>query len=115
MSRPAKFKDAIYQSAIRLFSERGLSGTGIREIAKEAGVSDEALAEVFALQRKAMWRLDYISSENSQGFHSDQEAARILGESIDYSRQAQAAALRLLAGGEPATAGRAPASEGPPA
>jgi nitrite reductase (cytochrome c-552) len=75
--------------------------------AKEAGVGDEALAEVFALQRKAMWRLDYISSENSQGFHSDQEAARVLGESIDYSRQAQAAALRLRAGGEPATAGRA--------
>jgi nitrite reductase (cytochrome c-552) len=66
--------------------------------AREAGVSDEALAEVFVLQRRAMWRLDYISSENSQGFHADQEAARILGESIDYSRQAQAAALRLRAG-----------------
>lgn len=42
-----------------------------------------------------MWRLDFISSENSFGFHADQEAARILGESIDYSRQAQAQALRL--------------------
>ena len=37
----------------------------------------------------------HISSENSRGFHADQEAARILGESIDYSRQAQAMALRL--------------------
>ena len=44
-----------------------------------------------------MWRLDYISSENSRGFHADQEATRILGESIDYSRQAQALALRLRA------------------
>jgi nitrite reductase (cytochrome c-552) len=44
-----------------------------------------------------MWRLDFISSENSIGFHADQEAMRILGESIDYSRQAQALALRLRA------------------
>jgi AcrR family transcriptional regulator len=43
MARPVRFKDAIYQSATRLFSERGLSGTGIREIAKEAGVSEAAL------------------------------------------------------------------------
>jgi nitrite reductase (cytochrome c-552) len=65
--------------------------------AKAAGASDERLAPVFALQRKAMWRLDYISSENSRGFHADQESARILGESIDYSRRAQAMALRLRA------------------
>ena len=50
-----------------------------------------------------MWRLDYISSENSEGFHADQEAARILGESIDYSRQAQALALRLRAPKAPGT------------
>ncbi len=66
--------------------------------AKAAGATDEELAEVFALQRKAMWRLDFISSENSSGFHAPQEAARILAESIDYSRQAQSAALRLKAG-----------------
>jgi nitrite reductase (cytochrome c-552) len=71
--------------------------------AKAAGAKDEQLAPVFALQRKAMWRLDYISSENSRGFHADQEAARILGESIDFSRQAQAMALRLRAPDAPST------------
>jgi nitrite reductase (cytochrome c-552) len=64
--------------------------------AKEAGLTDEQLAEVFDLQRKSMWRLDYISSENSRGFHAAQESARILGESIDFSRQAQTKALRLM-------------------
>jgi nitrite reductase (cytochrome c-552) len=63
--------------------------------AQENGANDEELKPIRMLQRKAMWRLDYISSENSKGFHADQEAARILGESIDYSRQAQAAAFRL--------------------
>jgi nitrite reductase (cytochrome c-552) len=71
--------------------------------AQAAGASDEQLAPVFALQRKAIWRLDYVSSENSRGFHADQEAARILGESIDYSRQAQAMALHLRAPEVPRT------------
>ena len=42
-----------------------------------------------ALQRKAQWRLDFIAAENSMGFHARQEAARILGEAIDYARQGQ--------------------------
>ena len=73
--------------------------------AKAAGATDAQLAEVYRLQRKSMWRLDYISSENSRGFHADQEAARILGESIDYSRRAETAALRLRAGEDPDTSG----------
>jgi len=75
--------------------------------AKAAGATPEQLAEIEKLQRQAMWRLDFISSENSMGFHADQEAMRILGESIDYSRQAEIAAMRLMQPSEPA------ASEGP--
>jgi len=69
--------------------------------AMAAGATDEQLAPIFADQRRAMWRLDYISSENSMGFHAPQEAVRVLGESIDFSRRAQAAALRLRAGEAP--------------
>lgn len=76
----------------------------IRE-AQAAGASREDLAELFALQRKAMWRLDFINSENSKGFHASQESARILGESIDYSRRAQAMALRWRAPEAPSTEG----------
>jgi nitrite reductase (cytochrome c-552) len=65
--------------------------------AEAIGATPEQLAPIFDLQKKAMWRLDFVSSENSNGFHADQEAMRILGESIDYSRQAEAAALRLRA------------------
>lgn len=66
--------------------------------AQQAGATEDQLAPIRQLQKKAMWRLDYISSENSKGFHADQEAARVLGESIDYSRQAQAAAYLLRTG-----------------
>jgi nitrite reductase (cytochrome c-552) len=63
--------------------------------AKKAGATDEQLAAVFALQRKAQWRLDFVAAENSMGFHAPAEAARILAESIDYSRQAEIAAKGL--------------------
>jgi nitrite reductase (cytochrome c-552) len=71
--------------------------------AQAAGATQEQLAPILELQRKAMWRLDYISSENSRGFHAPQEAARILAESMDYSRQAQVRALALRAPVMPAS------------
>jgi nitrite reductase (cytochrome c-552) len=65
--------------------------------AKEAGASDSQLAPILETQRKAQWRLDFVAAENSMGFHAPQELARILGESIDLSRQAQLAAVTLRA------------------
>jgi nitrite reductase (cytochrome c-552) len=64
------------------------------KLAKSAGASDAALAPALELHRKAQWRLDFVAAENSMGFHAPQEAARILGEAIDYARQAQVIALK---------------------
>lgn len=60
--------------------------------AKARGATDEQLAAARDFQRKAQFRLDFISAENSTGFHAPQEAARILAESIDFARQGQVAA-----------------------
>nr|HPI77099.1 ammonia-forming cytochrome c nitrite reductase subunit c552 [bacterium] len=65
--------------------------------AKNAGASDSELAPALALQRKAQWRLDYVSSENSMGFHAPQEAMRLLAESIDFSRQGQISMMKAYA------------------
>ena len=62
--------------------------------AKAAGASEAQLADALALQRKAQWRLDFVNAENSMGFHAPQETARVLGEAIDYARQAERAANR---------------------
>jgi len=59
--------------------------------AVRAGRSDAELATARALQRRAQFLLDYVDAENSTGFHAPQEAARILGESINLSRQGQIA------------------------
>jgi nitrite reductase (cytochrome c-552) len=62
--------------------------------AKAAGASDAALEEARKLHRRASLRWDFVSSENSTGFHSPQEAARVLADAIDYARQAQLSAER---------------------
>jgi nitrite reductase (cytochrome c-552) len=59
---------------------------------------DPALKELGELQRAAQWRLDFVAAENSMGFHAPQESARILGESIDLSRQAEVKAVALARG-----------------
>ena len=57
--------------------------------AKRLGATAERLGPALELQRKAQWRIDFVAAENSMGFHAPAEAARILAESIDFSRQAQ--------------------------
>jgi nitrite reductase (cytochrome c-552) len=59
--------------------------------AKAAAKSDAELATAQDFQRKAQFYLDFVEAENSTGFHAPQEAARILGESIDFSRKGQIA------------------------
>lgn len=55
--------------------------------AKAAGASESVIHEAQQLQRQAQFRLDYVSAENSMGFHAPQESARILAESVDLARQ----------------------------
>jgi len=83
--------------------------------AKNAGATPEQLAPALALQRRAQWRLDFVAAENSMGFHAPAEVARILAESIDYSRQAQLAlaAWRDGAAAKPASPASAGGSAAP--
>jgi hypothetical protein len=59
--------------------------------AKAAGRKDADLLAARYLQRRSQFYLDFVEAENSTGFHAPQEAARILGESIDFARQGQIA------------------------
>jgi nitrite reductase (cytochrome c-552) len=70
------------------------------EAAQATGAPEGALAAARAAQRRGQFYLDFVESENSNGFHAPQEAARILGVAIDHFRQGQVA-LRPL----PARAG----------
>jgi nitrite reductase (cytochrome c-552) len=63
--------------------------------ARAAGIPDEALAPAIRLQREAQFRIDYIYSEGSHGFHAPQESARILAEALDMAREGQVIATML--------------------
>ncbi|MBK8231560.1 MAG: ammonia-forming cytochrome c nitrite reductase subunit c552 [Candidatus Eisenbacteria bacterium] len=90
--RTARLMDRSLDAVVALISEI--------EQAMAAGATDAQLAEARALQRRAQYRVDFINAENSTGFHAPQEAARILGEAIDYAQQGRlsVAKLRLVAG-----------------
>ena len=59
--------------------------------ARASGRTDAELAEARNFQRKAQFYLDFVEAENSMGFHAPQEATRILGESVNFSRLGQRA------------------------
>lgn len=59
--------------------------------AKAEGMSPAQIEIALAFQRKAQFLVDFVASENSTGFHAPQEAARVLTQSIDYSRRGEMA------------------------
>lgn len=79
----------------RTYKLRGLAMDALVQLiedivaAKNAGASDADLAAARENQRKAQFFLDFVEAENSMGLHAPQEATRILGESINFSRLGQ--------------------------
>jgi len=73
------------------------------KVAKAATKTDTELATAQDFQRKAQFYLDFVEAENSTGFHAPQEATRILGESIDFSRQGQIVLRGGKTSAQPAT------------
>jgi nitrite reductase (cytochrome c-552) len=92
-----ELKDRIEQIQDRHWQLRQIAMTALMGLiadlkaAKEAGKSDADLLTARYLQRRAQFYLDFVEAENSTGFHPPQEAARILGESLNFARQGQLA------------------------
>lgn len=64
---------------------------GDLKAAHGGGRRDAGVTAAQEFQRKAQFLLDFVEAENSTGFHAPQEAARVLGQSIDLARQGQLA------------------------
>jgi nitrite reductase (cytochrome c-552) len=100
----------------RTFGLRNLAMDALVELiadlaaARAAGAGDAALAPARSFQRRAQFFLDFIEAENSMGFHAPQEAARILGQSIDAARRGQVALRGLLPPAHAAIAATPPAA-----
>ncbi|MDQ3697583.1 MAG: ammonia-forming cytochrome c nitrite reductase subunit c552 [Gemmatimonadota bacterium] len=94
-----ELRDRVFVIQDRTFEMRNMAIDAAlqltREIAQQVRSDSVAAATYIGLardyQRKAQFLADFIEAENSMGFHADQEAARILAKSIDYSRRGQMA------------------------
>jgi nitrite reductase (cytochrome c-552) len=93
----------------RTFSLRNIAMDALMDLiadikaAREAGTPDPQLAAARDFQRKGQFYLDFVEAENSTGFHAPQEAARILGEAINFCRKGQ---LALRTGNWPSKQGQ---------
>jgi nitrite reductase (cytochrome c-552) len=106
--------DLIQQRNFDLMQRGGVAITALMDAvlaAKKEGASPEQLNAALELQRKAQWRLDFVAAENSMGFHAPQEAAKVLGEAIDYARQGEVAASKWRTGPAKVAVAPAPAAK----
>lgn len=92
-------QDKVFQT--KLVLEQALSDAidAITNATKNSGAKADMMNQARSLHRKAQWRWDYISAENSMGWHSPSEALRVLGQGIDMARQAQIKANLAIGAG----------------
>ena len=87
----------VYTIQDRTFELRNIAIDALLELvdgierARAADSTNATLEVARRYQRAAQFFADFVEAENSMGFHASQESARILGNSINFSRLGQAA------------------------
>jgi nitrite reductase (cytochrome c-552) len=90
-----ELKSRVEQIQTRNYQMRNLAMDALVDLindiktAKANGATDDQLKSARDFQKRAQFYLDFVEAENSTGFHAPQEAARILSQSIDFSRKGQ--------------------------
>ncbi|HYH05479.1 MAG TPA: ammonia-forming cytochrome c nitrite reductase subunit c552 [Thermoanaerobaculia bacterium] len=92
-SRHFEMRNVAMDALMALIADIKAAGAG--------GASQAQLDEARKYQRKAQFLLDFVEAENSTGFHADQEAARLMVQSVDYSRKGELALRGVIPGAAP--------------
>jgi nitrite reductase (cytochrome c-552) len=91
-----ELRNRVYQIQDRTFETRNIAIDALLDlvngiqVARQADSSAPAVVTAQRYQRAAQFFADFVEAENSMGFHADQEAVRILANSINFSRLGQA-------------------------
>jgi nitrite reductase (cytochrome c-552) len=115
-----ELRDRVYQIQDRTFELRNIAIDALLALigdihrARVADSTGPAIRRARRYQRAAQFFADFVEAENSMGFHADQEAARILGNSINFSRLGQAALRGERVPDAPLAAAAASAHRGKP-
>ena len=98
-NRVSQIQDQVYQT--KLSAENAIIDaiTAIKAATADPKSDQALLKEAIQLHRKAQFYWDFVSAENSMGFHNPDYVLKILAESTDWARQAQMKAAQ--AGGNP--------------
>jgi nitrite reductase (cytochrome c-552) len=87
-------QDDVYNTKIAAEDAIVAAISAIKNAAANPNVDAKLLADARQLHRQAQMYWDFISAENSMGFHNPSEALRILAKSTDLARQAQLKAVQ---------------------
>ena len=89
IGRVKTIQDEVYQTKLATEDAIVDAITAIQAAAKVADVDPILLDEARTLHRHAQFRWDFVSAENSMGFHNPEEVLRILADATNLARQAQ--------------------------
>jgi nitrite reductase (cytochrome c-552) len=87
-----ELRERVYTIQDRTFEMRNIAIDALLDLitgidrARSGDSTAPAVITAQRYQRAAQFFVDFVEAENSMGFHADQEAARILGNSINFSR-----------------------------
>jgi nitrite reductase (cytochrome c-552) len=70
--------------------------TALQAAAANPDADPALLDEARQLHRKAQFMWDFVSAENSMGFHNPQYSMRVLADASNYARQAQMLAAQAV-------------------
>ncbi len=96
VSRVKEIQDQVYTT--KLATENALIDaiTALKAAAADPKADPTLLDQARQLHRDAQFMWDFVSAENSMGFHNPQYILKILAESTDKARQAQMLAARAV-------------------
>jgi nitrite reductase (cytochrome c-552) len=92
-----ELRSRVHRIQDRTFELRNIALDGVLDLtrsiarAHQQGVTGPRIDSARVYQRRAQFLIDFIESENSMGFHADQEAARVLGNAMNFVRIGEAA------------------------
>jgi AcrR family transcriptional regulator len=91
----AQTRAAVIEAAIRLFAERGWAGTGMRDVAKEAGVAVETIYSIFRSKPELfMAALDVsVVGDDAPVAMADRDEFAVLAQGDFHERAGAAARL----------------------
>jgi nitrite reductase (cytochrome c-552) len=89
VERVQTIQDEVYKAKLAAEDAIVDAITAIQAAAKVSDVDPILLDEARTLHRHAQFRWDFVSAENSMGFHNPEEVLRILGDATNLARQAQ--------------------------